>query len=358
MPDPSPQPVATDPVAGGGLAATHQHTLHTMQCMEVWGGTGESDNGVSMPGLDAWVLSRPYQGQAAGGDIHYLSSCGTGRISRVLVADVAGHGETVADLARGLRGLMRRYVNYVDQGRFVSTMNREFAALADSGRFATAVVATYFAPTRTLALCNAAHPRPLAFSSRRREWLLLDHAGFGTGAGRTTKDTGGDARGTPDAADEGRNLPLGIVDDERYEQFIVKMRTGDLVLVYSDSLIEARSPAGEFLQEGGLLRLARELSTDEPSTLARRLYDRVLEFTGGTHPDDDVTIMVLRPNGLATQASFFTRVLAPVRILGLALRKVVAPSTIVPVPELSVDNIVGSVLGPLGRRFGRGAREL
>jgi sigma-B regulation protein RsbU (phosphoserine phosphatase) len=57
--------------------------------MEVWGGNAAIDNGVIMPGLDAWVYARPYQQQAAGGDIHYVSSCATGRIIRLLVADVS-----------------------------------------------------------------------------------------------------------------------------------------------------------------------------------------------------------------------------------------------------------------------------
>src|SRR5258706_2672840 len=95
----------------------------TMQCMEVWGGNQASDNGVIMPGLDAWVVSRPYEGDEAGGDIHYVSSCNTGRITRVLIADVSGHGQHVAKVASALRRLMRRYVNSIDQTRLVRCLN-------------------------------------------------------------------------------------------------------------------------------------------------------------------------------------------------------------------------------------------
>ena len=116
-----------------------------MQCMEVWGGNTATDNGVIMPGLDAWVYSRPYKGDDAGGDIHYVSSCATGRITRILVADVSGHGQQVAKVAVSLRALMRRYVNYIDQMRVVQGLNVEFATLAQAGSFATAVVASYFA---------------------------------------------------------------------------------------------------------------------------------------------------------------------------------------------------------------------
>src|SRR5205809_333204 len=82
-----------------------------MQCMEVWGGNQIVDNGVNMPGLDAWVYSKPYGDAAGGGDVHYVSSCATGRIMRLLVADVSGHGSAVSSVAGQLRALMRRYVN-------------------------------------------------------------------------------------------------------------------------------------------------------------------------------------------------------------------------------------------------------
>ena len=55
----------------------------------------------------------------AGGDVYYVSACATGRITRLLVADVSGHGANVRDTAISLRDLMRQYVNHIDQTRFV-----------------------------------------------------------------------------------------------------------------------------------------------------------------------------------------------------------------------------------------------
>lgn len=88
--------------------ATSAPDPHTMRCLEVWGGNQAVDNGVVMAGLDAWLYSRPYRDHAAGGDIHYVSSCAAGLVTRVLVADVSGHGSAVADAATKLRNLMRR----------------------------------------------------------------------------------------------------------------------------------------------------------------------------------------------------------------------------------------------------------
>ena len=64
--------------------------------MEVWGSNRAGSNGVIMPGLDAWVYSRPCSDDDAGGDVHYVSACATGRVIRALVADVSGHGAGAA----------------------------------------------------------------------------------------------------------------------------------------------------------------------------------------------------------------------------------------------------------------------
>ncbi|MCW5764685.1 MAG: serine/threonine-protein phosphatase [Phycisphaeraceae bacterium] len=313
----------------------------TMQCMEVWGGNGAGDNGVTMPGLDAWVLARPYEGQAEGGDIHYVSSCGTGRISRVLVADVSGHGRQVADLAVALRNMMRRYVNYVDQTRLVERMNREFAAMEQSGRFATAVVATFWAPTDYLVACNAGHPPPIAYSGRHRSWQVLRDESPGEPAG-----------GEP------TNLPLGIIDESRYEQFAVRLRSGDLVVFYSDALIEARLPDGRELGERGLLDAARTLDPSDGASFARRLYDEVVRRCGGAEPKDDVTILVMRPNGLKPRPTIGQRFGSPLRFLRLLAAKVRPGAAPVPWPEVRLENLMGPFSRRINERWGRGAPDL
>src|SRR3954467_11017403 len=139
--------MTTDPAATIAHATGDQQL---MQCMEVWGGNDLVDANVSMAGLDAWVYSRPYMKAQAGGDVYYVSACATGRITRLLVADVSGHGAKVRETAIALRSLMRRYVNHLDQRQFLRSMNSHFAEISEAGIFATAVVTTYFGPTKYL----------------------------------------------------------------------------------------------------------------------------------------------------------------------------------------------------------------
>ena len=161
-----------------------------MNCMEVWGGSQLTQRSVQFSGLDAWVYSKPYGQAAKGGDVIYASSCATGRITRMLLADVAGHGTAVAGTAADLRLLMRRFVNRLDQTELVRSLNRQFSGLSERAVFATAIVTTFFAPTRRLIVCNAGHPRPLIYRADKREWNVL-----------------GQSEDAPTAGP--RNLPLG-----------------------------------------------------------------------------------------------------------------------------------------------------
>jgi serine phosphatase RsbU (regulator of sigma subunit) len=87
---------------------------------------------------------------------------------------------------------MRKFVNFIDQTRFVQSMNGQFAELSKTGNFATAVVTTFFAPTNRLSLCNAGHPPPLIYHAAEGRWQYLEHA---------------------DSEDENpSNLPFGILD--------------------------------------------------------------------------------------------------------------------------------------------------
>ena len=129
--------------------------------MEIRGGSRAVEGVLEAPGLDEWVSSRPHESSPGGGDVHYLSLCGGGIVSRLILADVSGRGSAVADVAVALRALMKKNINVKNQARLVRDLNRQFAEVAHLDHLATAVVATYLATDRSLTICNAGHPSPL-----------------------------------------------------------------------------------------------------------------------------------------------------------------------------------------------------
>jgi len=262
-----------------------------MQCMEVWGGNREVSRRFEMPGLETWVYSSPHGDSAAGGDVYYLSSCASGRISRLLLADVSGHGPEAADLASGLRDLMRKNVNFVRQTRFVEGMNRQFTRLSEQGAFATALVATFFQPTRRLSLCNAGHPHPLVYNASKNTWSEL---------------------GSVDAGPGLSNLPLGLHDQTVYEQLQIKLDQGDMAMFYSDGLTESLDAQGQLLRTSGLLEIVQTLPTRDPSEWLSQLLAKIRANHAGNLEDDDLTIMVCRATGTST--TLRDNLLAPLRL--------------------------------------------
>ncbi len=282
------------------LAAAPDQT-HAMSCMEIWGGNRAIDSGVSAPGIDAWVVSRPHAGADGGGDIHYVSMCAGGKIARFAVADVAGHGDAVAELAVVLRNLMRKSINTADQSRFARRLNEAFINESRLGVFATAILATYFAPSRHLILCNAGHPPPLIYRAATKAWSL--HI----------------PEEAPATGPRPRGIPLGIIEPTDYTQHAIALEPGDIVLLYTDSLIEQKDEAGRMPGAGGLRDLCAGLQTDRPDRIAHELIDRVARHAGGRSPDDDLTVMVLHHNGgPAPRPTLAERAATYARLIGLA----------------------------------------
>ncbi|MEE8458438.1 MAG: PP2C family protein-serine/threonine phosphatase [Phycisphaerales bacterium] len=250
------------------------------ECTEVWNGNGPIHNAISVPGIDVWASSDPFHGAVRGGDVHYVSICEGGSLSRFAVMDVAGHGAAANELGRRLRSLLRKHVGILNQAELARAINRDLIRqMGDrfSGQFATALLTAYDAATDQLIICNAGHPRPIWFNATAGRWGLLD-------------------AGTKSKTLPMHNLPLGISDRTHYQQFAVPLDKGDLVLLYTDSLIEAIGPRGRRLGEHGLLDLVNTMDPRLPERLNDAILTAVAEFRGGAPAQDDERLLVLHHN--------------------------------------------------------------
>lgn len=269
-------------------ASQNSITSHVLKCMEIIGGNHVVERAVTTPGMDIWVSSRPSEGPS-GGDVHYFSMCGSGRVTRLIVADVSGHGPSVSDVADALRKLMRKHINLLDQTKLARAINREFMERSQEHHFATFVLLTYFAPTKHLLVCNGGHPPPLWFSTKLQRWQLLD---------TDTPHKG------PSIREETyrymmrpvSNLPLGIIEPTSYCQFSVKLCEGDVIVAYTDALTDVHKPEGFRLGESGLLQLATDVQASEPRNVTASMLDRVDQWSENNVPEDDRTLIVMRHN--------------------------------------------------------------
>jgi phosphoserine phosphatase RsbU/P len=253
-----------------------------------------------------------------------------------LLADVAGHGDSVAATAADLRALMRRFVNRLDQTEFVRLLNQQFTALSQEGTLATAIVGTFFAPSGRLTVCNAGHPRPLLYRAAQRQWNFLGHEGLG-------------AQSTPS------NIPLGLLEMSEYEQFDVELESGDCVLSYTDALMESNDADGQMLGETGVLRIARLLGdVIEPQKLIEALLGEIAERFPKNLSEDDVTVLVVRANGRQPGYSFGEKVGALARFSRSLIRAINPRAERPPLPDANLANIGGAIIPALGRRWRAG----
>jgi serine phosphatase RsbU (regulator of sigma subunit) len=100
-------------------------------------------------------------------------------------------------------------------------------------------------------------------------------------------------RGKPVDRLRGTGMALGVDEEAIWQQKVIRMVPGDVLLMYTDGVTEAQNPQGEYFGEQRMLDIVRA----RMGCPAREIQDAVLtavrEFTGGVGSSDDITLMVV-----------------------------------------------------------------
>lgn len=189
----------------------------------------------------------------------------------IFICDVVGHGLRSALVTAIIRGLLEDLApDAAEPGRFLSELNRGLAAVftsSDDPVFASAVYSVLDITTGELRCANAGHPTPLHL--RRAP---------GTAAPlRMDSDAPGPA--------------LGLISDFRYATTRGQLAVGDVILYFTDGVIETR---GSTQEEYGGLRLSQALQSNG-ALPPRQLLDRVVNdlrlFAAEGGMEDDVCLV-------------------------------------------------------------------
>jgi serine phosphatase RsbU (regulator of sigma subunit) len=184
----------------------------------------------------------------------------------LVVADVSGHGLSAAIIMSAFRALARtglRAGHPLDE--VAKTLDRELPDTTAGKAFVTAVLAMYDPASGRLRYVNCGHHPP-----------LLDRPG----APARWLDQGGPL--------------LGLIDGASFEIGEVQLAADDQLVIFTDGIVEARSPAGAWF---GTERLAN-LGSASRGQRARDLVENVvLEARAWSRVPglvDDATMMLLR----------------------------------------------------------------
>jgi phosphoserine phosphatase RsbU/P len=195
-------------------------------------------------------------------------------VSRMALAGVSGHGQTVAVFGERLRELMQRYLLDLEQIAMLRDLNQVVRAELGGGHYATMVAVGFHGRRGLAVMTNAGHPPPPWHRASRGEWSWLE----------TNRDSEREQR---------VGLPLGLFDDITYDRLVLKPRAGDFLLLCSDGVCESKSPAGIELARDGQIDMVRTLDSSAPESLGTQLASALCAFRGNTEPVDDEYLTVL-----------------------------------------------------------------
>lgn len=254
-----------NPVGSAPLRPPAADDSLRMVCSEIFGGNRPINVPIDLPGIRGALYSAPCAG-GRGGDVHYLSVCSSGLLTRGCIADVAGHGPGVAAISGELHDLMRRFMNHPDQRRVLMELNRRIARLGFRA-MTTAAAFTYYPPGRSLSLSYAGHPPAWIYRRATGRWERF------SGSSNAAPESTAPLRS---AAPAYFDLPLGVENTAQFSRHRLRVAPGDRLVVLTDGILEAPAPGGELFGEARLQRvLERGTPQLGPAELAAELLNEV-----------------------------------------------------------------------------------
>jgi serine phosphatase RsbU (regulator of sigma subunit) len=220
-----------------------------------------------LPGVSCAARSRP--AQQVGGDFYDVIPLDGGSVGLVM-ADVSDKGMAAALYMALTRSLIHAEARHRSSPRQVLlSTHRLLLGMSQADMFVTIFYGVLDPARGILRYARAGHDRPLLFSPSTAECRFLAAAG----------------------------MALGIVEQVSLEEVRVDLRPGDLLVLYTDGITDANSPAGEFF---GVERLretvcaAGGLSAQNACDL---IFEHVERFQAGAVQYDDMALLAAKANG-------------------------------------------------------------
>lgn len=186
----------------------------------------------------------------------------------MVIADVSGHSIGAALMTAEARSVLRAEVHsFTGTGAILASLNEIlYEDLDRAGLFITLFYVKYASLTRTLTYSNAGHVPPLLFRGTESTCSELDAEG----------------------------LILGIRREVVFEEKQLQLQAGDLLLLYTDGITEARNGDGELFGLGRLCDILYALHGESPQTITDAVLREVAAFTGTSVMEDDVTMIAMK----------------------------------------------------------------
>lgn len=211
--------------------------------------------------------ARCRQVRALGGDCYNFIALKNDRMAMV-VGDASGKGLATALMIANVQSSLRTAALFTgdDLGALLKVVNHQAYTSSSEDRYATLFFGVFDGSSRTLRYVNAGHNPPVVIRRNGSMHYL---------------ETGG--------------APVGLFADSEYGEGAIKLETGDLVIAFTDGLIDATNQDGEEWGVQGLLKAAScgARCSQETGDLVSFIFNFMDDFSQ-QHQNDDATLAVVR----------------------------------------------------------------
>jgi phosphoserine phosphatase RsbU/P len=262
--------LAAAPVTDLAIAAQHAADARRIE-QELAHGRRLQRSFVSLtpPDVPGYDIAAHYEAaREVGGDFFDLFRLRRrGRPLSVVIADVTGKGIAAALLMAFVRPLLHAAIDHTTgPSEALERTNRILVDERRSSLFITALAGRLDLRTGHLRLANAGHEPPLIVR----------------------------ADGSPPTWLDGAGPLVGGFQRLDVPEITVDLEPGDLALLYTDGITDARSPSGERFDEWRLLETVETARGGTAQELVAALADTVCAFQEPSPPVDDITIVAIR----------------------------------------------------------------
>jgi sigma-B regulation protein RsbU (phosphoserine phosphatase) len=215
------------------------------------------------PGLDCGAHCR--QIDTVGGDFYHFLPLNNGCVS-MAVGDAAGKGLPGALMVSNVQSSVRTATLFAgdDLPLALEVVNRQVYESSLAEQYATLFCCVFDGSTRLLRYINAGHP-PAILVRANGSVLWLESGG----------------------------APVGLFPDWKYQEGVVEIGEGDILIAFTDGVIEATNPGGEEWGVDSLRTVVTRCAFEDAKEIVRRVFVSLDEFTGAVQ-NDDATVVALR----------------------------------------------------------------
>ncbi len=214
--------------------------------------------------VHAEVAARFVPARTIGGDLYDFLDYGDGRTAIVL-GDVSGKGAAGALYAALVSGVMRSLAaQKPTAAKMLEALNDQLQERKLEAQYVTMLFAIWNDNDRTLQVANAGGCQPLYIRAKGVEPI------------------------------QATGIPLGMFPDVEYEEFTLSTQPGDMLVFYSDGMIDAENDRDEMFDMERLTAVLEKHRRCSASTMVANILKDVSEFQGNVEHFDDETVIALR----------------------------------------------------------------